>query len=194
MLGYHTPQTRGRHPPPGSRHPPPLEQTPPRSRHPPGADTPYTWKQTPPRSRHPPREADSSIQSMSGRYASYLECILVYICVSFCSGGVWLLSMHHRSYNWGVCIWGVCLRGGLPRGGVGSASRGVGQTPTKTHGILQDVVNKQDFSYDRIAKPTRHLFCHNKVLQQCRNQLLKKEKAKKHVFKGRELFLTFLQD
>ena len=47
-------------PPPGSRHPP--EQTTPPSRHPPGADT--------------PRKADSSIQSMSGRYASYWNAFL----------------------------------------------------------------------------------------------------------------------
>ena len=43
--------------------PPPREQTPPRADPPPGADTPP--EQT------PPREADASIRSMSGRYASY---------------------------------------------------------------------------------------------------------------------------
>ena len=50
MLGYHHP--------PGSRHPPP-----------PRAD-PSLREQTPRLSR-PPREADASIRSMSGRYASY---------------------------------------------------------------------------------------------------------------------------
>ena len=34
------------------------------------------WEQTPPRSRHPPREADSSIRSTSGRYASYWNAFL----------------------------------------------------------------------------------------------------------------------
>ena len=64
---------------------PPPEQTPPGSRHPPRADTPRE-QTTPPQSRHPPllgadtppRKADSSIRSMSGRYASLLECILVH--------------------------------------------------------------------------------------------------------------------
>ena len=68
--------------------PPPQEQT-----NPPEADTP--WKQTPPRSRHPPwgrhpleadtpreqtppQEADSSIQSTTGRYASYWNAFLFY--------------------------------------------------------------------------------------------------------------------
>ena len=53
--------------PSGSRHPPeqtpPQEQTPPWSRHPPGADT--------------PQKADSSIRSMSGRYASYWNAFLL---------------------------------------------------------------------------------------------------------------------
>ena len=51
-------------PPPRSRHP--KEQTPPQSR-PPGPDPP---EQT------PPREADSSIRSTSGRYASYWNAFL----------------------------------------------------------------------------------------------------------------------
>ena len=49
--------------------------------HPPRADTPQTrppWEQTPPRSRHPPwEEADSSIWSMSGWYASYWNAFLL---------------------------------------------------------------------------------------------------------------------
>ena len=56
---------------------PPREQTsprtrPPRSRHLP---TPHPH---PPRTRHPPREADSSIPSTSGRYASYWNAFLLY--------------------------------------------------------------------------------------------------------------------
>ena len=63
--------------PPRSR--PPLEQTPPR------ADTPQEqtpvrnrpWEQTPPREQTPPPwEADSGIQSMSGRYVSYWNVFL----------------------------------------------------------------------------------------------------------------------
>ena len=75
--------------PPGAD--PPGEQTPlgsrppgadtPRNRHPPGtdttpaADTPHRSRH-PPGSRHPPREADSSIRSTSGRYASYWNAFL----------------------------------------------------------------------------------------------------------------------
>ena len=51
-------------PPQEQTHPP--EQTP----HPPGADTP------PPREQTPPWEADSSIRSTSGRYASYWNAFL----------------------------------------------------------------------------------------------------------------------
>ena len=51
---------------------PPTRQTPPG----PGRHTPWT-RQTPPRpGRHPPREADASIRSMSGRYASYWNAFL----------------------------------------------------------------------------------------------------------------------
>ena len=69
-----------RHPPPGLA--PPQEQTPPREQtHPPGADTP------PPKTRHSPpgadtphpREADSSIRSTSGRYASYWNAFLLWL-------------------------------------------------------------------------------------------------------------------
>ena len=73
MLGH---PLQSRHP--QSRHPP-WEQTPPvptpRSRH-------LPWEQTPPSlSRHPwadtpPPEADSSIRSTSGRYASYWNAFL----------------------------------------------------------------------------------------------------------------------
>ena len=63
-LGADTPQ---------SRHTPP-EQTP--LEHPPGADT-SPGADTPPGSRPPPpREADSSIRSTSGRYASYWNALL----------------------------------------------------------------------------------------------------------------------
>ena len=56
--------------------PPPGPDTPPRSRHPP-------WEQTPPPPRadtpRPPREADSSIRSTSGRYASYWNAFLLQV-------------------------------------------------------------------------------------------------------------------
>ena len=55
-------------PPPGPGTSPP-EQTPPDQAHPPGADTPF-------RSR-PPREADCSIRSTSGWYASYWNAFLL---------------------------------------------------------------------------------------------------------------------
>ena len=88
MLGYCRPPEQ--RPPPG---PDPLwEQTPPRADippewRPPGADTPP--EQTPPRDQTPPEqtpplplgqdppwEADASIRSMSGRYASYWNAFL----------------------------------------------------------------------------------------------------------------------
>ena len=52
----------------------------------PGADTPLPPEQTPPqRSRHPPsQKADSSIRSMSGRYASYWNAFLCFYFVSNC--------------------------------------------------------------------------------------------------------------
>ena len=60
---------------------PQREQTPPWTRHPPGADTP---RSRPPGTRHPPREqtlpeADASIWSMNGRYASYWNAFLFYL-------------------------------------------------------------------------------------------------------------------
>ena len=66
--------------PPGTRQTPPrTRQTPPRTRQTPPrdqADPPGT-RQTPPRTRQtPPREADSSIRSTSGRYASYWNAYL----------------------------------------------------------------------------------------------------------------------
>ena len=91
--------------PPRSRHPP--KQTPPGSRHPPEADTPQadTPQSRPPQSRHthpspradtpqadtpqsrPPPEADSGIQSMSGRYASYWNAfLLIIVFFLFCIG------------------------------------------------------------------------------------------------------------
>ena len=82
--------------PPGRHtHPPPRAGTPqtrhpPRTRHPPGRHTPpwqappwagtplgrHTPQQTPP-GPDPPREADASIRSMSGRYASYWNAFLL---------------------------------------------------------------------------------------------------------------------
>ena len=78
MLGYHPPGP-GRPTPPQTR-----QTTPPQTRQTtiPGADTPWT-RQTPPQTRQtppdladPPREADSSIRSTSGRYASYWNAFL----------------------------------------------------------------------------------------------------------------------
>ena len=63
---------------PGSRSPPgcrsPWEQIP-WSRHPLGADVPQSKQ--PQRADTPPREADSSIRSMSSRYASYVNAFLL---------------------------------------------------------------------------------------------------------------------
>ena len=77
------PWSRHPHPPPTpwSRHPhpwptPPPEQTHlPQSRHPP-EQTP------PPGSRHSPRQADSSIGSTSGQYASYTNAFLFLLVIS----------------------------------------------------------------------------------------------------------------
>ena len=71
VMGCHPPHPRSRHPP---------EQTPPEQT-PPGADPPSSPEQT------PPREADSSIRSTSGRYASYWNAFLFYMCQSFCPQG-----------------------------------------------------------------------------------------------------------
>ena len=69
MLGYQPQPPQSRHSP-GTRHPPSKEQT-----HIPGADTPLgadtPWNQA------PPREADCSIRSTSGRYASYWNAFLL---------------------------------------------------------------------------------------------------------------------
>ena len=66
--------------------PPPGPDTPPGANTPPGPDTPLGpdphWEQTPPGTRtptpgpDPPQEADSSIRSTSGRYASYWNAFL----------------------------------------------------------------------------------------------------------------------
>ena len=64
--GRHTPRGTGRHTPPGpGRHPPGPGRSP-RDQ----ADTPQDQGDP------PPREADSSIQSTSGRYASYWNAFL----------------------------------------------------------------------------------------------------------------------
>ena len=57
--------------PPGADTPPGTE-----NRHPPGADTPQS-RHTP-RTKPPPREAESSIRSTSGRYASYWNAFLLF--------------------------------------------------------------------------------------------------------------------
>ena len=74
--GEYLPQCMLGYTPPGADLPPeqtPWEQTP-RQQTPPGADTPQ--EQTPPWEQTPPREADSSIRSTSGRYASYWNAFL----------------------------------------------------------------------------------------------------------------------
>ena len=72
-LGRDNPPTAD--PPPQEQTPLPWEQTPRAGRTPPRADTPL--EQTPP---PPPQEADCSIRSMSGRYASYWNAFLLVIC------------------------------------------------------------------------------------------------------------------
>ena len=64
--------------PPGpGRHPPGTRQTPPDQADTPPDQTPPRTRQPPPGpGRHPPREADSSIRSTSGRYASYWNAFL----------------------------------------------------------------------------------------------------------------------
>ena len=104
MLGYQPPRTRH---PPRSRYPPPRANppgpgAPSRTRHPPGADSPprHPPDHAPPRSRHPQsrlplepgtppsrhppalREADSSIRSTSGRYASYWNAFLLFLVIT----------------------------------------------------------------------------------------------------------------
>ena len=73
----------GRHPPGPEAHPPDQRPTPRPGRHPPDqADPPGPGR--PP----PPREADASIRSMSGRYASYWNAFLCTIMCrcSYCTG------------------------------------------------------------------------------------------------------------
>ena len=76
MLGCHPP--RMENPPPGPGRPPPDQADPPRMENPPGPGRPPPGPGRPP----PPREADSSIRSTSGRYASYWNaflCLLVFL-------------------------------------------------------------------------------------------------------------------
>ena len=74
-LGRHPPGTRqtprDQADPPGPGRPPRTRETPPRDQ----ADPPGT-RQTTPRTRQTPWEADSSIRSTSGRYASYWNAFL----------------------------------------------------------------------------------------------------------------------
>ena len=84
-------------PPLGWRTPP--DGDPPRWRTPPGdpgMEIPPGWR--PPRWRtHPPREADSSIRSTSGRYASYWNAFLFLllldsiVCITICSTTIIIL-------------------------------------------------------------------------------------------------------
>ena len=84
MLGCQTPPTRQT--PPGPGRTPPGPGRPPRDQpHTPRPGRPPQTKQTPPRDQadtppdqaDPPREADSSIRSTSGRYASYWNAFLL---------------------------------------------------------------------------------------------------------------------
>ena len=93
--------------PPRTRDPP-TRQTSPRTRQTPGTRDPPT-RQTPPEDQAdpPPREADASIRSMSGRYASYWNAFLFfYICP--CSLGVnrplWVRLLLPHVYVC-VCMW-----------------------------------------------------------------------------------------
>ena len=79
--GADTPQEQT---PPGKQTPPPPgADTPPGADPPLGADTPLEqtnpWSRHLPGSRHLPRKADSSIRSMSGRYASYWNAFLLFL-------------------------------------------------------------------------------------------------------------------
>ena len=81
---------------------PPQQHHPPPSRHPPGADTPRTryappGPDPPPGSR-PPREADSSIRSTSGRYASYWNAFLFNKGWRFVQHKVWKIQIFQRKY------------------------------------------------------------------------------------------------
>ena len=81
--GTRSPQDQTPTPPPGTRPPPPGTTPPPRDQ------THTTWDQTPTPlgPHHPPgpdphpREADSSIRSTSGRYASYWNAFLLFFCL-----------------------------------------------------------------------------------------------------------------
>ena len=80
MLGCQTPPTRQTPPdradPPGPGRPPRTRQTPPDQADPPGPGRSPRTRQIPNGPGRPPREADSSIRSMSGRYASYWNAFL----------------------------------------------------------------------------------------------------------------------
>ena len=67
---------------PRIRHQPPPDQTPPPrpGRTPQTRQTPPQARQTPPWTRQTPQEADSSIRSTSGRFASYWNAFLLYNC------------------------------------------------------------------------------------------------------------------
>ena len=143
MLGCHTP--------PGMENPPWMEN-PPRWRTPPMENPlPPRWRNPPRMEKRPPREADSSIWSTSGRYASYWNAFLFHKRLSFflsTGGGGVVASQHdYSSHNQGgsasrgICIQGegVCLQGGLPPGR-GLHPGGVGRPPQ----ALRDTVNKRE--------------------------------------------------
>ena len=104
--------------PPGpGRHPPGTRDLPTRQTHPPppGPGRPPPWDQRPPLDQRPPREADASIRSMSGRYASYWNAFLFGECsdnsvncnYSSCQGELFfkfleIISTLTRFYN---CVW-----------------------------------------------------------------------------------------
>ena len=123
MLGYHPPRTRQT--PPRDQTPPTKQTTPPP---PDQADTPPGTRQTPPRTRQtplpgtrqtppgtrqtppwtrqtpPPREADSSIRSASGRYASYwntfLLCFVTLHLLKFCIWTKYDPFFHQKDLDW----------------------------------------------------------------------------------------------
>ena len=73
MLGFQTPPP-GADPPPGPGTPPPDQ-----AHHPPRPGIPPPQADTPPGpGTPPPKEADASIRSMSGRYASYWNAFLLF--------------------------------------------------------------------------------------------------------------------
>ena len=115
MLGCHTPPGPGRPTPPGPGRPTPPDGEPPRWRTPPGPGRP------------PPREADSSIRSTSGRYASYWNAFLFQKRVSrilSVEGVHWGRAWRGHAWRGGMCgRQGVCVAGGHAWQGAGMCGR-----------------------------------------------------------------------